>query len=78
MNRVKKVSMVGVLIGSLLMTAGVGRGQTPQDWPTKPFQSASQGKQVYYCGALTKKGTPCKHRVKHQGDRCWQHKGVAK
>lgn len=29
---------------------------------------------VYLCGALTKKGTPCSRRV--QGPvRCWQHKG---
>lgn len=33
-------------------------------------------KPVYYCNALTKKGTPCKHRVKKAGDRCWQHKEV--
>lgn len=29
---------------------------------------------VYYCGALTKKGTPCTRRVKTKG-RCWQHPG---
>ncbi|HEX6123922.1 MAG TPA: hypothetical protein VFZ23_00975 [Pyrinomonadaceae bacterium] len=29
---------------------------------------------VYYCGAMTKKGTPCTRRVKTKG-RCWQHKG---
>jgi hypothetical protein len=29
---------------------------------------------VYYCGALTKKGTPCTRRVKTPG-RCWQHLG---
>jgi hypothetical protein len=29
---------------------------------------------VYYCGALTKKGTPCTRRVKKKG-RCWQHTG---
>ena len=29
---------------------------------------------VYYCGALTKKGTPCTRRVKTEG-RCWQHAG---
>lgn len=29
---------------------------------------------VYYCGALTKKGTPCTRRVKAKG-RCWQHVG---
>ena len=29
---------------------------------------------VYYCGALTKKGTACTRRVKSLG-RCWQHLG---
>lgn len=29
---------------------------------------------VYFCGAETKKGTPCSRRVKG-GGRCWQHKG---
>ncbi|MEP7148407.1 MAG: hypothetical protein ABI857_05945 [Acidobacteriota bacterium] len=29
---------------------------------------------VYYCGAMTKKGTPCTRRVKLPG-RCWQHPG---
>lgn len=30
-------------------------------------------KPVYYCGALTKKGTACSRRVKEKGHRCWQH-----
>lgn len=30
--------------------------------------------QVFYCGALTKKGTPCSRRVKGR-QRCWQHEG---
>ena len=29
---------------------------------------------VYFCGAQTKKGTPCTRRVKN-GGRCWQHIG---
>lgn len=29
---------------------------------------------VYFCGAQTKKGTPCTRRVKRAG-RCWQHAG---
>jgi hypothetical protein len=29
---------------------------------------------LYYCGAATKKGTPCSRRVKG-GGRCWQHQG---
>jgi hypothetical protein len=31
---------------------------------------------IYYCGAATKKGTPCSRRVKHPGERCWQHIGM--
>lgn len=31
---------------------------------------------VYYCGAATRKGTPCSRKVKHAGERCWQHKGM--
>ncbi len=27
---------------------------------------------VYYCGTITRKGTPCTRRVKTKG-RCWQH-----
>jgi len=30
---------------------------------------------VYFCGAPTKKGTPCSRRVRG-GGRCWQHKGL--
>ncbi len=32
------------------------------------------GEPVYFCGAPTKKGTPCSRRVKG-GGRCWQHSG---
>jgi len=30
---------------------------------------------VYYCGAMTRKGTPCTRRTKTPG-RCWQHADV--
>lgn len=30
---------------------------------------------VYYCGAMTKKGTACSRRVKSFGHRCFQHEG---
>lgn len=36
-------------------------------------QTTSAGA-VYFCGAETKKGTPCTRRVKG-GGRCWQHAG---
>ncbi len=35
--------------------------------------SAAQEK-IYFCGAETKKGTPCKRHGK-VGGRCWQHEG---
>lgn len=56
--------------------------------PTKPQQnltpkaktilsSPSQPQEtVYFCGAQTKKGTPCSRRMKG-GGRCWQHIGQA-
>ena len=31
---------------------------------------------IYFCGALTKKGTSCSRRVKKQGAHCWQHEGA--
>ena len=39
-------------------------------------RSNSSTESVYYCGAMTKKGTPCTRRVKAPG-RCWQHPGQA-
>lgn len=46
--------------------------------PTKQTESApvSSVETVYYCGAMTKKGTSCTRRVRG-GGRCWQHKGQA-
>ncbi len=43
---------------------------------TKPAKvpQKSSDKPVYFCGAETKKGTPCSRRVKG-GGRCWQHTG---
>ena len=51
------------------------------DLKAKPLeiQTAQQQQQqepVYFCGAPTKKGTPCSRRVKG-GGRCWQHEGQA-
>ncbi len=37
--------------------------------------AAPQQDDVFLCGALTKKGTPCSRRV-HGPVRCWQHKGA--
>lgn len=37
-------------------------------------QTTSATEKLYFCGAATKKGTPCSRRVKG-GGRCWQHAG---
>jgi hypothetical protein len=39
-------------------------------------QQNTETETVYFCGAQTKKGTPCTRRVKGN-ERCWQHKGQA-
>ena len=39
--------------------------------PASPAKSSEQP--TYFCGALTKKGSPCSRRVKTKGIRCWQH-----
>jgi hypothetical protein len=39
-----------------------------------PNQQNNVGLPVYFCGAATKKGSPCSRRVKG-GGRCWQHLG---
>ncbi|MGQ0542823.1 MAG: hypothetical protein ACT4O9_13375, partial [Blastocatellia bacterium] len=42
----------------------------------QPESKLSAEKAVFYCGAPTRKGTPCTRRVKVKG-YCWQHKGQA-
>jgi len=36
-------------------------------------ERATSDDTVFYCGAITKKGTPCTRRVKKKGTFCWQH-----
>ena len=38
-------------------------------------QSSAAPETIYFCGAETKKGTPCTRHVKSSGQRCWQHTG---
>lgn len=42
--------------------------------PKPPKTQPDEGEPTYFCGAATKKGTPCSRRVKG-GGRCWQHSG---
>lgn len=46
----------------------------PANLKQRGTERNSSTEPVYYCGALTKKGTPCTRRVKSKG-RCWQHMG---
>jgi hypothetical protein len=46
-----------------------GPDGTANERPTDPSEV------VYICGARTKKGTPCRRRVRGPG-RCWQHRGM--
>lgn len=45
----------------------------PVNLKTKQIESSRQ-EATYFCGAMTKKGTPCSRRVKG-GGRCYQHLG---
>lgn len=49
---------------------------TPKAKPTLSLPNQPQ-KTVYFCGAQTKKGTPCSRRIKERDGRCWQHLGQA-
>lgn len=44
--------------------------------PAETFavRKPSEPAKAYFCGARTKKGTPCSRRVKQRGERCWQHR----
>jgi hypothetical protein len=53
---------------SSLQTSTAATANTKQ----RALQGNSSTEAVYYCGAMTKKGTPCTRRVKTPG-RCWQH-----
>lgn len=42
-------------------------------FPAIDNNAAEKEEDVFFCGAMTKKGTACARRVKG-GGRCWQHK----
>lgn len=50
------------------------RSSSDQDITRRPGTLNDLTAPVYFCGAQTKKGTPCTRKVKGS-DRCWQHKG---
>lgn len=56
--------------------SSLNSNQITQTRQPKAETQTSQEELTYYCGAETKKGTPCSRKVKG-GGRCWQHKGQA-
>jgi hypothetical protein len=56
--------------------AALSRTESRIGEPVKPQrQPVETSAEMYFCGAETKKGTPCKHRVKGN-IRCFQHAGM--
>lgn len=49
-------------------------GAKLSEQPAMPRQTSEE--KAFFCGAQTKKGTPCSRRVKNLGLRCWQHTGA--
>ena len=47
----------------------------PADSDQPVTAGAETASKAYYCGALTKKGTPCSRKVRSAGVRCFQHGG---
>ena len=60
--------------GSVAGDLGAGANTAVPNAKQRDVGPNSSTEPVYYCGALTKKGTPCTRRVKTKG-RCWQHPG---
>lgn len=70
----------------LLSVPPLGSANVDAKTPTAPFVVKGENRKppgaavepplekIYYCGAQTKKGSACTHKVKG-GGRCWQHTG---
>lgn len=56
--------------------SSLNSNQITQTQQPKSVKQTSKEETTFYCGAETKKGTPCSRKVKG-GGRCWQHKGQA-
>lgn len=54
-------------------SSGPATNRAPANTKQRESEKNSSTEAVYYCGALTKKGTPCTRRVKTKG-HCWQHR----
>ncbi len=80
----KNVPPSGPAVGNKVMpivsetqsAADFSRTESRKAEPAKPQRPQIEAAaEMYFCGAETKKGTPCKHRVKGNM-RCFQHAGM--
>ena len=55
---------------AMISKANVHSADQNAEQPVRKLNTSED--EVFYCGALTKKGTPCTRRVKKKGF-CWQH-----
>ncbi len=55
-------------------TESIAASNIKKEQAQKIAAAPIENEKVYFCGAATKKGTPCSRKVKG-GGRCWQHKG---
>lgn len=69
-----EIANVGDKIARTSNTVANHSNLAPSNIKQRDIERNSSTEPVYFCGALTKKGTPCTRRVKTKG-RCWQHKG---
>ena len=75
-NRVNASNQM-VRTNNSMRNAANESAQTSNLTVKKPEIVSSSPQEVsQFCGAATKKGTPCSRRVKG-GGRCWQHEGQA-
>lgn len=76
-SSLKTVPAATTEAGSNVQTAPQTEAAAANEQSTKLNEQPNQEKNtseetVYYCNAITKKGTPCTRRVKTKG-YCWQH-----
>jgi hypothetical protein len=76
-NATRRESTPDHLAPLAALTAVSAQDATARLRPAPPGSAAAAATEYFFCGARTKKGTPCKHRVRQQGQRCAQHQGRA-
>jgi|DewCreStandDraft_3_1066083.scaffolds.fasta_scaffold00618_2 hypothetical protein len=55
------------------LASPMGVTPLPENGGAVSSSSTTNAPRITICGALTKRGTPCRRRVR-EGERCWQHR----